>query len=180
VLPTFNLLLAALLVGIGYGRTAPAGLRPPVLELNISFWINAPCVVVQNTIEAFCRKLEFEFNVGYPHPIIFLLVFFVAVGTVWFAVGQRLDEILSTTPKDSPRRLLWRAFADVLFLSLGVVTSFGLFDPKAPHFHDRSWQGCVHDALFVFWGVFLVGAFGVDLVRLLLGRWAGSLRRDVK
>lgn len=168
-LPIFNLLLAAFLLAIGYGRVTPGGLRPPVLELNIAFWLNAPAVIIQNIVEVIFRKLDWILNGVYPPPIVFLFVFLIAVAAIWFYVGLRIDEKVTNTTPSRSQRIVWRVLIDAFFVCLGVVTLSGLFDPRAPHFRDGTLIGIIHDLLYVAWALLFLGTFGVDLVRSVFG-----------
>ena len=156
VLPGVQILLAVSLSVYGNHQLREMHLDYPVVPAatQVCSGLNAPAFLVRNSVLELTagRKLQFG-----AYPILLNdLVFFLAVGGVWYLVGAGLDRSVHPDARHRAQSKVSRALRDGFLASLGIFIGF-LATPIYVH------GAKIESGFFMAWAVILLSLFSYDL-----------------
>jgi len=171
ILPTVNVAVASILLGIGYTR--PLVYWSPVpWEVALCFSINAPANLLRNLVwfewgkhvQPHCSLANVENCIKFER-VIETALFLLAVAFVWYVVGLEIEATRKGTRAMACFGVPARVLVDLVLFSVG---SLGVVQPGADW---RSWQlpfrsrADLGVLFYLAWSLALVIPYGHDLIR---------------
>jgi hypothetical protein len=174
ILPTVNVAMAAILLGIGY--IPPVGNWSPV-SWQVVFSINAPANLLRNLVwfewdkhvHPHCSVVSADTCIGIER-VTEVAAFLLGVAFIWYVVGVEIEATRQGTRAMAHFGTLARVSADVVLFCAGAFFVF-LFvaNWRIMHLFLRSWVD-LRIFCYLAWALALAIPYGRDLIRCIARR----------